>query len=125
MSLKVLLIVEDDPDIAAFLVMAISQEMSYRPLLAETGERALALVQHVKPAMFVLDYRLGTMDGIHLYDCLHAQPGLEAIPAIILSASVELHQDEIDQRQVIGIAKPFELDEFLLAIDKALSLHQE
>lgn len=124
-SHKVLLIVEDDPDIAAFLEMAIAQETRYRSLVAETGERALAMVRHVKPALFVLDYVLGTMNGITLYDCLHAQPGLEAVPAIILSASVEIHQEEIDQRQLIGVAKPFELDEFLLAISQALSLQRE
>jgi DNA-binding response OmpR family regulator len=122
---KVLLIVEDDPGTAAFLVMAIAQESPYRPLIAETGERALELVQHVKPALFILDYVLGTMNGLHLYDSLHAQQGLEAIPAIILSASVEQYQDEIEQRHLLGLAKPFELDELLLSIEQALSVPQE
>jgi DNA-binding response OmpR family regulator len=122
---KVLLIVEDDPGTAAFLVMAIAQESPYRPLVAETGERALELVQHVKPALFILDYVLGTMNGLHLYDSLHAQQGLEAIPAIILSASVEQYQDEIEQRHLLGLAKPFELDELLLSIEQALSVPQE
>jgi DNA-binding response OmpR family regulator len=122
---KVLLIVEDDPGTAAFLVMAIAQESPYRPLVAETGERALELVQHVKPALFILDYVLGTMNGLHLYDSLHAQQGFEAIPAIILSASVEQYQDEIEQRHLLGLAKPFELDELLLSIEQALSVPQE
>src|SRR5205823_13826600 len=122
---KVLLIVEDDLSIAALLMMAIAQETSYHPLVAETGERALELVQHVKPALFILDYVLGTMNGLHLYDSLHAQPGLEAIPAIILSASVEMHQEEIELRHLIGLAKPFELDELLLSIEQALNVPPE
>lgn len=52
---KVLLIVEDDPDMAEFLMMAISQESPYHALLTETGERALELVRHVTPDLFVLD----------------------------------------------------------------------
>jgi DNA-binding response OmpR family regulator len=122
---KVLLIVEDDPGTATFLMMAIAQESPYLPLVAETGERALELVQHVKPALFILDYVLGTMNGLRLYDSLHAQQGLEAIPAIILSASVEQYQDEIEQRHLLGLAKPFELDELLLSIEQALSVPQE
>src|SRR2546421_9319932 len=84
---KTILIVEDDPSIAEFFKMAIAQETPYHPLLAETGERAFEIVQHVKPALFLLDYVLGTMSGLDLYDSLHAQQGLEAIPAIFLSAS--------------------------------------
>ena len=56
---KTILIVEDDPSIAEFLKMAIAQETLYHPLLAETGERAFEIVQHVKPSLFVLDHVLG------------------------------------------------------------------
>jgi DNA-binding response OmpR family regulator len=122
---KAILIVEDDPYIASFLVMAIAQETPYHPLLAETGERALEMVRHVKPALFILDYILGTMNGLDLYDYLHTQQGFEAIPAIFLSASSERLQDETDQRHLIGLAKPIELDELLLSVRQALGVHQE
>ncbi len=122
---KTILIVEDDPSIAEFFKMAIAQETPYHPLLAETGERAFEIVQHVKPALFLLDYVLGTMSGLDLYDSLHAQQGLEAIPAIFLSASSERLQDETDQRHLVGLAKPVDLDELLLSIHMALGEHQE
>ena len=122
---KTILIVEDDPSIAEFFKMAIAQETPYHPLLAETGERAFEIVQHVKPALFVLDYVLGTMNGLDLYDSLHAQQGLEAIPAIFLSASSERLQDETAQRHLVGLAKPVDLDELLLSIHLALGAHQE
>ncbi|TMD85164.1 MAG: response regulator transcription factor, partial [Chloroflexi bacterium] len=44
---KTILIVEDDPYICEFLTMAISQETPYQALLAETGERAFEMIQHV------------------------------------------------------------------------------
>jgi CheY-like chemotaxis protein len=122
---KAILIVEDDPDIAAFLVMAIAQETPYHPLLAETGERALEMVRHVKPALIILDYVLGTMNGIDLYDYLQSQQGLEAIPAIFLSASSERLQDETSQRQLVALAKPIGLDELLLSVHQALGAYQE
>ena len=120
-----ILIVEDDPDIAAFLVMAIAQETPYYPLLAETGERALEIVRHIKPALFILDYVLGTMNGIDLYDYLQTQHGLEAIPAVFLSASSERLQDETSQRQLVALAKPIGLDELLLSVHQALGAYQE
>jgi DNA-binding response OmpR family regulator len=118
---KVILFVEDDPNIGEFLLMAISQETPYQALLAASGERALEIVQHIKPSLFVLDYYLGTMNGLCLYDRLHAQQGLEAIPAIIMSAGSSEHQDEIDQRHLLNLAKPFDIDDLLLSIRRALN----
>jgi len=122
---KVILIVEDDPSIGEFLKMAISQETPYHPLLAETGEQALEILAYVKPSLFVLDYVLSTMNGLDLYDSLYAQQDLEAIPAIILSASLQKFQEEIDRRHLVGLIKPIDLDELLLSINRALSMHQE
>jgi DNA-binding response OmpR family regulator len=118
---KTILIVEDDPYIGEFLTMAISQETPYNALLAETGERAFEMVQHVKPALLVLDYVLGTMNGLDFYDRIRAQQGFEAIPAIFLSASLQKYQDEINQRHLVGFVKPINLDELLLSIHQALN----
>ncbi len=105
---KTILIVEDDPYIGEFLTMAISQETPYQALLAETGERAFEMIQHVKPSLFVLDYVLGSMNGLDL-------------PAIFLSASLQKYQDKIKQRHLVGFVKPIDLDELLLSIHQALN----
>ena len=118
---KTILIVEDDPYIGEFLTMAISQETPYKAILAETGERAFEMVQHVKPSLFVLDYVLGSMNGLDLYDRICAQQGLEAIPAIFLSASLQKYQELINQRHLVGLVKPIDLDELLLSIHQALN----
>jgi len=53
------------------------------------------------------------------------QKGFETIPAIILTTNLQKHHMEIDQRQLIGLAKPLELDEFLFTIEQALCTCQE
>lgn len=119
---KVVLIAEDDASIAEFLSLAISQETPYTPLIATSGPHALELVQNVRPHLLILDYRLGTMNGLELYDQLHALLGFDHIPALIMGASLEKHQQEIEHRHLIGIDKPLELDVFLATVHELLAL---
>lgn len=121
---KVVLIAEDDASIAEFLSLAISQETPYTPLIATSGLHALELVQNVRPHLLILDYVLGAMNGLELYDQLHALFGFDNIPALIMSASLEKHQQEIEQRQLIGIDKPLELDVFLATVHELLAFQQ-
>ena len=111
--MKTILVVEDDVDIGAFLSLAIAQETTYQTIVVTEGEQALETVSHVPVDLLLLDYTLPTMNGIELYDQLHAMPGLEALPAILFTASLAKHHKVIEQRQIIGLGKPIELDELL------------
>lgn len=117
----IILIVEDDETNGELLAYVISHELHYLPMLVTTSTRALEVIQHLKPDLFVLDYYLADMNGLKLYDHLHNIPGLETLPAIILSASLEPHQREIEQRQLVGLEKPFDLDNLLETIRKAIN----
>ena len=79
---KMILIVEDDPDIGQYLSLAISLETPYQSLLVTDSVRALEVVKHNRPNLFLLDYRLPCLNGVELYDQLHLTSGLETIPAI-------------------------------------------
>ena len=115
---KTLLITEDDLAHGELLSEAIRQETPYFPLVVQTGTRALEVVEHIKPDLFILDYYLTDMNGLQLYDQLHAKPGLEAVPALLLSASLERHRQEIEQRHILGLAKPFDLDELFALLQQ-------
>jgi DNA-binding response OmpR family regulator len=117
---KVILVVEDDDANAELLMMVLSQETSYHVLVARNACSALKFVRQIKPYLFILDYCLRGTNGIALYDQLHAMSELEAIPAIILSASLERYEDEIETRKLPALAKPFEIDEFLALIEEVL-----
>jgi CheY-like chemotaxis protein len=117
---KIILIVEDDSAIGDFLVQAITQETTYFPLHVTNSTRALEVTTQLKIDLFLLDYRLPSMNGLELYTLLHMRPNMEAVPAIILTASLEQHKAEIEEHNLIGLDKPVELDDLLLAIDKLL-----
>jgi DNA-binding response OmpR family regulator len=116
-----ILLVEDDPNISAFLVEAIAQETPYRAIVASDSHAALKLVRHFTPCLFILDYGLPGMNGIELYDRLHINLELAAIPAVLITANHHLPQQQLQQRQLITFMKPLELDSFLATIETLLT----
>jgi DNA-binding response OmpR family regulator len=112
---KTVLIVEDDQDIGSFILCAILDETSHQAILVADSQKALEIVKSVKPNLLVLDYHLPRMNGIELYDHLHAHKDLEHVPAVLMSA--RLPKDEARKRKIACLEKPFELDALLKTID--------
>ncbi len=117
---KVILVVEDDGANAELLMHVLLRETPYQVYLAPDGIVALQLMSHVKPDLFILDYRLPGMTGIELYEGLHAHPRFNQTPALILSACLEHYQEEIESHKLVALAKPFDVDELLALIAKML-----
>ena len=116
---RTILVVEDDEAIGAFLMETIAQETPYQFVLATHSLQAFQLAQEIKPILFILNYHLPGMNGIQLYDRLHTIQELEHVPAIMLSAV--LPEQEVKQRQMVGITKPFDLNLLLDAIEQLLA----
>jgi len=118
---KTIIVVEDDPAICSFLLEAIARETPYRAIVATDSRAALKLVQFYTPDLLILDYGLPYMNGIELYDRLHTNNELAAIPAILMTAILHIPQEQIQQRHLITFKKPFELDALLAAIETLLT----
>ena len=119
-ALKTILVVEDDSGNGTFLEMAIQSETPYQAMLVASESEMLRRIEEIKalkPALFLLDYRLPRTTATKLYDQLHAIEGLEEVPAIIITAETpELIEPEIRQRNLLLLPKPFELDNLLETI---------
>jgi CheY-like chemotaxis protein len=118
-AMKLILIVEDDALIGEVFVQAISEETAHQALLVPDGFRALEIVKTYRPDLIMLDYHLPRMNGLELYDRLHAIKELENVPTILTTAGV-MHHD-IQQRHLIGISKPIDLNKLLNLIEELLS----
>ena len=118
-QVKTILLVEDDVYIGEVLVQAISQETPFIAILVQSGDEALNTVKGIKPNLFILDYQLPHMNGIELYDELHTNIELAQVPALMISA--QLPTQELRKRNIKGMNKPLDLDEFLQTIEQFLA----
>jgi DNA-binding NtrC family response regulator len=115
---KTILVVEDDEDIGSMLVDVLSLETSCQIVLVTDAFQAMRVMHSIKPCLFITDYRLPQMDGIQLYDYLCMAKELIQIPTIIMSA--HMPEDEVKKRHLVGLNKPFELDDLLDTIAKLM-----
>lgn len=115
----VILVIEDDDSIGTFLVEALSQETPYKAILVTDGFQALQLVHTVKPCLVITDYRLPNMNGLELYDLLKSMQSLKDTPAILMSAHLPVQ--EVQKRNLVGLNKPFELDDLLNTVERLLA----
>ena len=115
----VILVIEDDDSIGTFLVEALSQETPYQAMLVTDGFQALQLVHTVKPCLVITDYRLPNMNGLELYDILKSMHALQNTPAILMSAHLPVQ--EVQKRNLVGLNKPFELDDLLNTVERLLA----
>jgi len=117
-----LLLVDDDPDLLRLLAIRLKAN-GYEVTAVESGQRALASIAASRPDLVLTDLRMDGMDGMALFQEIQASyPGL---PVIILTAHGTI-PDAVaaTKRGVFGyLTKPYDADELLAQIERALTLH--
>jgi DNA-binding response OmpR family regulator len=84
------LVIEDDPDIGAMLVLNLRAE-GFDPHVETSGEAGLARMQRESPGLLILDLMLPGIDGLQV--CRQVRSMSTYVPIIILSAkSSETHR---------------------------------
>lgn len=119
-TFQTILLVEDEQDIGEFIATAFRQETLYHVVYATTAGEALEVAASSTPCLFLLDYRLPDLDGLELADRLHALPGLETVPTLMISANSPSRQ-ALQQRHIAFLAKPFGLIDLLQAVEHLLA----
>ena len=121
---KVILLVEDDLSNVELFDLMLHLETPYEVRAFTSGMDVIEHIEEIKgltPALFLLDFQLQQMDALQLYDQLHKVEGLEHVPALIVSAShLQTIKDEIAYRGIRVLAKPFDLDEFIQAVQETI-----
>lgn len=114
-----ILVVDDDENFLE--LVRIRLEISgYEVITAADGDEALEKTTQELPDLAIVDLRLGQTDGISLMGQLHAiNPYL---PIIILTAhgSIESAVDAVKKGAYNFLNKPFDPEELLLQVEKAL-----
>ncbi len=111
------LLVDDEPAVRAALKELV-QGRGWDPLLARSGAEALDLVERADAV--VTDFAMPDMDGMELLRAIHERD--ENLPVILLTAhgSERLAVRAIKAGAYEYVTKPFDVDEMLVALERAL-----
>lgn len=112
-----ILIVDDDPAIRATVSEVLVDE-GYSVATATNGAEGLAAVQKVQPSLVLLDMRMPVLDGWGFAKAL-GERGI-ALPIVVMTAAQESRRWAQEIGTAWVLAKPFDLDELLLAVERAL-----
>ncbi len=109
-ELKNILYVEDDPDIQAIAKLALETVGGFKVKICNSGKDALHAVSEFTPQLFLLDVMMPTMDGPSTLEKLRTFPALATIPAIFITAKIQVHEISLYKKMGVleVISKPFD-----------------
>ncbi|WP_067829881.1 ATP-binding protein [Actinomadura kijaniata] len=111
------LLVEDNPDMRAYLLRLLTGE-GWRVVTASDADGALAIVRAERPALVLSDVMLPGRDGLALVAELRAAPELDRIPIVLLTARAggEAAVEGLRRGADDYVTKPFFPDELLARV---------
>jgi CheY-like chemotaxis protein len=115
---KVVLVVEDDPDIREVLEEMLDAG-GHRVLTASNGREALSVLDRVStPCLVLLDLMMPVMSGFAFLEELTRRPDKDRVHVLLISANAQVEQVARGQGVVVGfVRKPFDLDDVLALVD--------
>ncbi|MGZ0655067.1 response regulator [Coraliomargarita sp. W4R53] len=106
--MKKVLVVDDD--IVMFRLFQVQvKRAGCEGFFFRDGKSVLDQLEKLKPDLAVLDYNLPDMDGAELYKHIRNTPGLEEMPVVFVTGSVQ--DEDLKKIQSLGanevLSKPF------------------
>ncbi len=115
-----ILVVDDDPDILEALSEILEAE-GFEIRRARNGKEALERLEPDPPQLILLDLMMPVMDGWEFAQRMKQKPtAISSIPLIVLSADRNVGNKATDIGAVGYLAKPFELNDLLEMVRRAL-----
>jgi CheY-like chemotaxis protein len=114
---KVVLVVEDDPDIREVLEEMLDAG-GHRVLTASNGREALAVLDRLaSPCLVLLDLMMPVMSGFAFLEELYRRPDKERVNVLLISANAQVERVARGNGVVGFVKKPFDLDDVLALVD--------
>ncbi|HTQ59037.1 MAG TPA: sigma-54 dependent transcriptional regulator [Candidatus Solibacter sp.] len=124
-----ILIVDDEANLRKTLAEIFSAR-GYSILEADDGAAAVKILRETTPDLIFSDWRMPQMGGEEFLQYLRGDPHLASIPVIVITAFGSSHSaiEAVRLGAYDFVTKPFDLDEIVLAAERALdhaSLNRE
>ena len=123
MNRRDLLIVDDDWQVREVL-HEIFLSAGYNCLLAQDGREGLEVFRTARPPLMVTDLKMPNMDGIALLQAVRAVDSDAAVIVLTGAADVKTAIDSLKLGAYDFIMKPVNVDELVIAADRALERRQ-
>lgn len=109
-SLKKIMLVEDDEQIAFMTLIALQDIGNFEVLHCSGGQAALDAFDDFEPQIVLMDVMMPEMDGLETLKALRRNPRASDVPVVFMTAKVQTHQQQgyYDLGAVGVIAKPFD-----------------
>jgi CheY-like chemotaxis protein len=113
---KIILIIEDDPDVRLALSSVLAGE-GYDVAEAGNGQEAIDHLQaSAAPALILLDLMMPVMDGWQFRDRQRSNPSLTTIPVVVVSADGTVAKKAATIGAAGFLQKPVEIDQLLATV---------
>ena len=104
------LLVDDDPDVAAIVALALGQVPGCAVSVCAASRDAVARARALRPDLILLDVMMPVLDGEATLRALRAEPDTASIPVVFISAGVDAR--DAPSYRALGAAgvvpKPFD-----------------
>lgn len=116
-----ILVIEDDPSVRTLVQKSLSSK-GYEVHLAEDGLSGLTRLEELKPDLIIVDIMMPRLDGMTFVQAIKGYETTKSIPVIFLTAKSDPKSmiDGINLGARFYMTKPFQLDELLTKVRKAL-----
>ena len=115
----IVLVADDDPSILEILKLGFRTK-GYEVITASDGRSAVQAIEQSRPDLLVLDIEMPHLTGIEVLR--HLRKDWPALPVVIMTAhgTISLAVEAMKEGATEFITKPFEMEQLLLVIQKAL-----
>ncbi len=103
------LIVEDDTEIAKFMELVL-KEATFELDIVGDGQSALDMMAQIVPDLVLLDLNLPILSGVSVLEKIRADPRLEQVTVIVVSANPHMADQAYDLADII-LQKPVSFDQ--------------
>jgi CheY-like chemotaxis protein len=109
------LVLEDDRDVAQTIGELI-EDQGYHAICVDNGREALAVLEHERPCLMLIDVFMPVMNGIEFLRVVRARPSLADIPRVIMTAA---NDQMIGVKEDVSVLyKPVDFDALKRLLEK-------
>lgn len=120
MNTKKIIVCDDDQGILDVLQMLLETE-GFTVFTEINSTNLIKQIQSNAPDLVLLDLWMPLLSGDQVLKSIRSTEGIKELPVIVLSASVDGNDIASDAGANDFVAKPFDLDDIILKINKLLA----